>query len=161
MTDPTPGAYATIADLRAATNDPSIPDSDPIATRLIQFASAKIDEYCGQSFPTTEGGVVPLIVTSVCAAVAGRAWQNPGGAQSTTESSGPYTFGTTFGSGQSSASVPMALRASEKDDLSRYKVRRSGISTIATYRPVPLSAERYLNPSGGGKPFPRPNPDEL
>lgn len=161
MTEPAPNAYATIADLQAATNDPSIPDDDPIAQRLIQFASAKIDEYCGQSFPTTEGGAIPLVVTSVCAAMAGRAWQNPGGAQSTTETSGPYAFATTFGSGQSTASVPMALRSSEKDDLARYKVRRSGISTIATYRPVPISGARYLNPSDGGKPFPWPNPEEL
>lgn len=157
----TASSYATIDDLKAATDDDSIPAEDARATRLIQFASAKIDEYCGQSFPVVEGGEIPLIITAVCAAVAGRAWTNPSGAQSTTDTAGPSTLATTFGTGQSTASVPLALRASEKDDLARYKVRRSGIGTIATYRPIEQQETNYLNPADGGKPFPWPNPDDL
>jgi hypothetical protein len=152
-------SYATVADLKAATGDDTIADDDARALRLIEFASAKIDAFCGQTFPTTEGGTVPLTVTAVCAAMAGRAWTNPAGAQSTTDTFGPFTFGTGYGSNQPSASVPMALRTSEKDDLGPYKISRSGIGTIATYRPVPVEALHYLNPSDGGKPFPWPNPD--
>jgi len=157
----TVSSYATIDDLKAATGDTDIADDDPQAQRLIEFASAKIDEFCGQTFPTTTDGDIPLIVTAVTAAMAGRAWQNPGGAQSKSETAGPYGFATTFGTGQSTASVPLALRASEKDDLARYKIRRSGVSSIATYRPVGLEALHYLNPSDGGKPFPWPNPDDM
>ena len=157
----TASAYATIADLKAATGDEAIADGDPRATRLIEFASAKIDEYCGQVFPIAPATEVPLIVAAVCATVAGRAWTNPGGAQAANETAGPFGFATTFGTGQSTASVPMALRASEKDDLARYKVRRSGIGTIATYRPIEIQEVNYLNPSDGGKPFPWPNPDDL
>lgn len=157
----TASAYASIDDLKAATGDDQIETNDARAKRLIEFASAKIDEYCGRTFPTTEGGEIPLIVTAVCAALAGRSWTNPGGAQSSSESAGPFAFATTFGSSQNTASVPMALRASEKDDLAAYKVRRSGISTIATYRPVPLPETNWRDTSDGGKPFPWPNPDEL
>lgn len=153
--------YATIDDLKAASGDDQIAANDPRALRLLQFADAKIDEYCGQSFPATEGGTVPLIVTAVAAAVAARAWTNPEGAQYKTDTAGPSTLTTGWGSGQAVASVPMALRASEKDDLSRYKIRRSGIGTIATERPVPASAERYMGVAGGGKPFPWPDPDAL
>lgn len=153
-------AYATIDDLKAATGDKDIDADDAQALRLLEFATAKIDEYCGQTFPLVEGDPIPLIVTAVCAAVAGRAWQNPGGAQSTSETDGPFGFATTFGTGQV-ASVPMALRASEKDDLARYKVRRSGIGTIATYRPVPVTSTNWIGTSDEGKPFPWPNPDDM
>lgn len=128
--------YATIDDLKAASGDDQIAADDARALRLLAFADAKIDEYCGQSFPIIDGGEVPLIVTAVAASVAARAWTNPTGAQSTTDTAGPSTLSTSWGSGQSSASVPLALRASEKDDLTRYKVRRSRIGTIATERPI-------------------------
>lgn len=154
-------AYADIDDLKAATGDDTIASNDARATRLIEFASAKIDEYCGQTFPVTPATEVPLIVTAVCAALAGRAWSNPAGAQSTNETAGPYGFSTTFGTGQATASVPMALRTSEKDDLSAYKLRRSGVGTIATERPISEQATNYLNTSDGGKPFPWTNPDDL
>jgi phage gp36-like protein len=157
----TASAYATIADLKAASGDDTIAPDDARALRLIEFASAKIDEYCGQTFPTTEGDDVPLIITSVCAAVAARGWLNPAGAQSTSETTGPFGETTTFGAPMATSSVPMALRASEKDDLSNYKIRRSGISTISTYRPVPIPEVRYLETSDGGKPFPWPDPDYL
>lgn len=154
-------SYANIDDLKAATDDSTIAADDARAKRLIEFASAKIDEYCGQTFPLTEGGEIPLIVTVVCATLAGRAWTNPMGAQSMTDTAGPMGFATTFGSGQSVASVPMALRTSEKDDLSRYKVRRSGIGTIATERPISVQETNYLNTTDGGKVFPWTNPDDL
>lgn len=154
-------SYASIDDLKAASGDDSIAADDPRAIRLLEFADAKINEYCGQSFPTTEGGAVPLIVTAVAAAVAARVWVNPSGAQSTTDTAGASTVSTSWGAGQSVASVPMALRASEKDDLSRYKIRRSGIGTIATERPIAAPAERYMAVADGGKPFPWPDPDTL
>lgn len=157
----TASAYATIDDLKAATGDDQIPANDARAKRLIEFASAKIDAYCGRTFPVKEGDPVPVLVTAVCAAMAGRAWSNPGGAQSESETAGPFGFATTFGSGQGTASVPMALRASEKDDLAAYKVRRSGISTIATTRPVPLPETAWQPTSDGGKPFPWTPPGEL
>lgn len=153
-------SYASIADLRAATRD-EIAEDDAVALRLLEFADAKIDEFCGQKFPIAPATEVPTIVVAVAAALAGRAWSNPNGAQSVSETAGPFSQGMTFGSGQNTASVPMALRASEKDDLARYKVRRSGIGTIATYRPVPVAHTNYLNVAGGDKPFPWPNPDEL
>lgn len=154
-------SYATIDDLKAATDDPDIAANDARAVKLLEWASAKIDEYCGQTFPIVEGGTIPMIVVQVAATVAGRAWANPNGAQSASETAGPFGFNTSFGSGQAVASVPMALRTSEKDDLSRYKVRRSGIGTIATYRPVPAASTNYVDVVGGDKPFPWPNPDEL
>lgn len=154
-------SYATIADLRAASGDEDIADGDARALKLLEFADAKIDAYCGQSFPLTTGGEVPVVVVAVAAAMAARAWTNPSGAQSVTDTAGPSTLATSWGSGQRSASVPLALRASEKDDLTRYRVRRNGIGTIATERPLPLSAELYVNDAGGGKPFPWPDPDML
>jgi len=152
--------YATIADLSAVTGD-SIAENDARATRLLQFASAKINDFCGQAFPIAPATEVPLTVVAVCAAMAARSWTNPSGAQSVEMIAGPSTLSTSFGSGQTTASVPMALRASEKDDLSPYKVKRSGISTISTYRPVPCEDLLFVNPSDGGKPFPWPNPDVL
>ena len=158
----TVSAYATIEDLKAETDDDGIPANDPRAVRLIEFASAKIDEYCGQTFPIAPATEVPLIVTSVCVAMAGRAWKNPSGAQSTNETAGPYGFATTFSTGsQSTAFSSMAPKLDEKDSLARYKVRRSGVGTIATYRPIEQQEINYLNPSDGGKPFPWPNPDDM
>lgn len=154
-------SYATVDDLRVASGDDQIADDDARAVRLLEFADAKIDEFCGQSFPLVEGGDVPVIVVAVAAAVAARAWLNPSGAQSVTDTAGPSTLSTSWGASQSVASVPLALRASEKDDLARYKVRRSGIGTIATERPISLQAETYLEVSYGGKPFPSPDPDWL
>jgi|GEM_PF-4795103 len=130
--------YASIDDLKAASGDDLIEADDARALRLLQFADAKIDEYCGRTFPVAPSTEVPLIVTAVAAALAARSWVNPTGAQSVTDTAGPSTLHTSWGAGQAVASVPMALRASEKDDLARYKVRRSGIGTITTYTPVPI-----------------------
>lgn len=160
MTEPTAPQYATVADLRAATRDSEITDDDATAIRLLQFATAKVIDYCGQTFPrdgVDEG--VPLTVTAVVSALAARAWINPGGAVKTSETTGPFSASSDFGT--ANASVPMALRASEKDDLAAYKVRRSGISTIATYRPVERLTTTYRDVAGGGKPFPWPDPDLL
>lgn len=154
-------SYASIDDLKAASGDDQIAEDDERALRLLEFADAKIDEYCGQTFPISPATEAPLIVTAVAAAVAARAWTNPTGAQSTTDTAGPSTLSTSWGTGQSSASVPLALRTSEKDDLARYKVRRSGIGTIATERPISVSETNYMNVAGGGKPFPWPNPDTM
>jgi hypothetical protein len=55
----------------------------------------------------------------------------------------------------------MALRASEKDDLSAYKVKRSGLFTIATERPVEVTDAIWRDTTDGGKPFPWPNPDDM
>jgi hypothetical protein len=153
-------SYASIDDLKAVSGDDSIADDNARALRLLQLADAKIDEYCGQSFPLTQDGEVPLIVTAVAAAVASRAWLNPAGAVSVTDTAGPSALATNFGGGNH-PSVPLALRTSEKDDLARYKVRRSGIGTIATENPISQSAENYVQVAGGGKPFPWPNPDAL
>lgn len=155
------GAYATVADLRAATGDDTISDNDQRALTLLKWASAKVDEFCGRSFPLEGSDTVPTIVQQIVATVAGRAWVNPSGAQEVNEAAGPFSFASSFGSGQAVASVPLALRASEKDDLARYKVRRSGIGTLATYREVPVAPATYVNPVDGGKPFPWPNPDAL
>lgn len=152
--------YASIDDLKAATGE-DIAADDARAIRLLEFADAKIDSFCGQSFPISPANQVPLIVTQIAAAVAARAWLNPAGAQSTNETAGPFGFSTTFGQSQATAAVPLALRASEKDDLAQYKVRRSGIGTIATERPIERAEENYLNVTGGDKPFPWPNPDYL
>lgn len=154
-------SYATVDDLIAATGDDEIVADDKRALKLLEWASAKIDEYCGQNFPIAPANDIPMVVVQITATVAGRAWTNPTGAQSENATAGPFGFATTFGSGQSVASVPLALRASEKDDLTRYKVRRSGIGTIATYRPVPINDTNCIGTSDGGKPFPWPNPDDL
>lgn len=130
-------SYATIDDLKATSGDDQIASDDTRAIRLLQFADAKIDEHCGQSFPIAPATTVPLVVVAVAASLAARSWTNPSGALATTDTALTSTLATTWGSGQATASVPMALRASEKDDLARYKVRRSGIGTIATYAPVP------------------------
>jgi hypothetical protein len=155
-------SYASIDDLKAATGDDQIAEDDTRALRLLEFADAKINEYCGQTFPIEPSTDVPLIVVAVAAAVAGRAWTNPAGAVSTTDTAGPSSLTNNWGGGgQASPSVPLALRASEKDDLARYKVRRSGIGTIATENPISVAAENYVQVAGGGKPFPWPNPDAL
>ena len=155
-------AYATVDDLKAATDDDAIAADDARALKLLEWASAKIDEYCGQTFPIDPATEIPTIVTVVCASIAGRAWQNPGGAQSVNDTAGPFGFATTFGTGaQSAAFSSMAPKLDEKDALARYKVRRSGVGTIATYRPIEQQETNYLNPSDGGKPFPWPNPDDL
>lgn len=161
-------SYATIADLKALSGDDQIAADDARALLLLQYADAKIDEYCGRTFPIAPATTVPVIVRAVAGAMAARSWVNPTGAASINDTAGISTLQTSWGTGRAVPSVPLALRASEKDDLSNYKVRRSGIGTIATERPLTPSQESYvgssatyLNVVGGGDPFPWPNPDAI
>ena len=161
-------SYATIADLKALSGDDQIADNDDRALRLLAYADAKIDEYCGRTFPIAPATTVLVIVTAVAGAMAARSWVNPKGANAINDVAGISTLQTSWGSSGPVPSVPLALRASEKDDLSNYKVRRSGIGTIATERPLTPSQEFYVGSSatyldvvGGGDPFPWPNPDAL
>lgn len=161
-------SYATIADLKALSGDDQIAADDARALLLLQYADAKIDEYCGRTFPIAPATTVPVIVRAVAGAMAARSWVNPTGAASINDVAGISTLSTSWGSGQAVPSVPLALRASEKDDLSNYKVRRSGIGTIATERPLTMSQLQfamggvsYIGVADGGDPFPMPDPDAL
>lgn len=117
--------YAEVSDLATWTGE-AIADDDARATAVLRAASVLIRNFIGSDVAETWTDI-PDDVSTVAVQVAARVWANPNCAVSQT--TGPFTI--RYGD---EADAGLSLTASERDLLSPYRTKVTGLWTLGVTR---------------------------